>query len=207
MTTNNVKVYCVKDELEVAMKKCQGCKRIMNKNVKDLSDDLPTDIIKHISTFLCCKTCSKTRKVLDECEEITNFMGSNRINKKLTKMDENILIFTRLHRFPTQTHGEKYIWKYFGVTYDDYRTARHYYDVAFHDCPLQWMMDREEQIFHEEIFTRVIFRKFHEVHTKLKYKKVFTFEFGNEMLEYINEKRRIFCPFRLGVDDEECLSD
>ena len=205
MTTNNVKVYCVKDELEVAMQKCQGCKRIMNKNLKDLSDELPTDIIKHISTFLCCKTCLKTRKVLDECEEIIDMMGNNRINKKLTKMDENILIFTRLHRFPTQTHGKKYVWNFFDLTYDDYRTARHLYEVAFRDCPLQWLMDGGEAVFYGEIFARIIFKKFREIHTKLKYKSVFTFEFGNEMLEYLCKKGRICCPFRL--DNQDSFND
>ena len=34
---------------------------MMNKNMKGLSDVLPTDTINHISTFLCCKTCSKTK--------------------------------------------------------------------------------------------------------------------------------------------------
>ena len=189
----------VKDELEVAMKKCQGCKRIMNKNVKDLYDELPTDIIKHISTFLCCKTCSNTREVLDECEEIMDILGQKCRNIKLTKMDENILIFTKLHRFPTQTHGEKYVWKYFELTYDDYRTARHIYEIAFHDC--QWLMDTEEQLFYGEIFMRVMFKKFREVHTKLKYKSVFTFEFGNEMFEYLTKKERICCPYRLEHQD------
>lgn len=199
MTTNNVKVYCVKDELEVAMKKCQGCKRIMNKNLKDLSDELPTDIIKHISTFLCCKTCLKTRKVLDECEEIMDIMEHKCRNIKLTKMDENILIFTKLHRFPTQTHGEKYVWNFFDLTYDDYKTARHLYEIAFHD--FNWLMDTEEQLFYGEIFMRVMFKKFREVHTKLKYKSVFTFEFGNEMFEYLTKKERICCPYRLEHQD------
>ena len=196
---------CVREELNVVMQNCRGCKMITNRNVKGLSDVLPTDIVKHISTFVCCKTCLKTRKVLDECEEIMDIMGHKCRNIKLTKMDENILIFTKIHRFPTQTHGEKYVWKYFDLTYDDYRTARHFYEVAFHDCPLQWMMDREEEVFYSEIFTRVIFKKFREVHTKLKYKQVFTLEFGNEMLEYLYEKDRICHPFRL--DDQESFID
>ena len=196
---------CIREDLNVAMQNCRGCKMMMNKNMKGFCDELPTDIINHISTFLCCKTCSKTRKILDECEEIMGTMGDRKV--KLTKMDENILIFTRLHEFPTLTHGEKYVWKYFELTYNDYRTARHFYEVAFHNCPLQWMMDDEEEMFHNEIFARVIIKKFREFHTKLKYKKVFTFEFGNEMLEYLQEKERIFCPYRLGVNDQECLTD
>ena len=178
---------------------------MMKRDVKGFCDELPTDIINHISTFLCCKTSSKTRKILDECEDIVNTMEDRKV--KLTKMDENILIFTRLHEFPTQTHGEKYVWKYFKLTYNAYRTARHFYEVAFHNCPLQWMMHHEEKMYHNEIFARVIIKKFCEFHTKLKYKKVFTIEFGNEMLEYLNEKRRIWCPDRLGVNDQEYLTD
>ena len=166
-----------------------------------------TDIIKHVSTFLCCKTCSKTRKVLDECEDIVNTMGHKCRNIKLTKMDENMLIFTRIHKFPTQTHDEKYTWKYFqpSYSYNTNRTARHFHEVAFHNFALQWMMNGEEQMYHNEIFTRVIVKKFHEVHTKLKIKNVFTFEFGNEMLEYLQETERVWCLYRLGVNDQECL--
>ena len=81
------------------------------------------------------------------------------------------------------------------------------YEVAFHHCPLQWMMDGEEQIYQNEIFTRVIIKKFREVHARLKYKSVFTFEFGNEMLEYLHGKERIHCHYRLGVTDQEYLTD
>ena len=122
-------------------------------------------------------------------------------------MNENILILTRLHKFPTRNHGEKYVWKYLQLEYDDYRTARHFYEVAFHDCPLQWMMDGEEQIYQNEIFTRVIIKKFREVHARLKYKSVFTFEFGNEMLEYLHGNERIHGHYRLGVNDQEYLTD
>ena len=88
--------------------------------------------------------------------------------------------------FATITHGEKYVWKYSNLDYNDYRTAKHFYEVAFHNCPLQWMMDGEEQMFQKEIFTRVIINEFREVRTKLKYKKVFMFEFGNEMLDFFH---------------------
>ena len=47
-------------------KNCEGCKMMMKKRAKGFCDELPTDIISHISTFVCCKTCSKTRDLLNE---------------------------------------------------------------------------------------------------------------------------------------------